>query len=377
MNDLLKAALPMAEILIIKRDFDLLRKVATQLKPETQVQLTPYIALFCYEVIEYLNKRGHTVEIDQTSKYTIKDVRQKAKFFDLSINKLLKSIINVDKLQNDYFISLMHYPELGGWNVHDNIGIFYDNERNIVGNSHYTYYVFQDEKMISNPAAMSGHEIQGKEIHAFAFDMGRIIGSITSALSQVSDFMVADINTESIVLYHQDFNTNRCGIKGNEEYKVIRLFLLHLLSSIGFILYVMKKAIIRESGLLLRFEYITYHYALMRLEGIKKYCNNSDKVDDPNLLKMLNSIDCSNSNGLRKSEFRNCMMHFGLFDDEGNQLIEETKIDFSIPFCGLIESHFGMTYDEYKSRIEEQLYIVSESIKDYMDFELQLNIDDK
>lgn len=57
------------------------------------------------------------------------------------------------------------------------------------------------------------------------------------------------------------------------------------------------------------------------------------------------------------------MMHFGLFNGEGNPLIEEDKIDLSIPFYGLIETQFGMTYDQSKSRIEEQLYVVSEKNK--------------
>lgn len=142
-------------------------------------------------------------------------------------------------------------------------------------------------------------------------------------------------------------------------------------------MFILKKAIIRESGLLLRIEYATYHYALMRLEGIMTFCNNnSNKVDDPNLQEMLNSIDYSNRNGLRKSEFRNCMMHFGLYNGE-NPLIEKDKIDLSIPFCGLIESQFGMTYDEYKCKIEEQLYDVYGKIKGYMGFDFLLNADNK
>ena len=52
----LDSAIQMAELLIIKRDFDLLKKIATQLKPEIQIQLTPYTALFCYEVLDYLSK---------------------------------------------------------------------------------------------------------------------------------------------------------------------------------------------------------------------------------------------------------------------------------------------------------------------------------
>ena len=67
-------------------------------------------------------------------------------FFDLSVNKLLQSVENIDELQNNYFISLMRYPQLGSWNVHDNLGICYDKQGNIVSNTHYAFYVFQDEK---------------------------------------------------------------------------------------------------------------------------------------------------------------------------------------------------------------------------------------
>ena len=123
----------------------------------------------------------------------------------------------------DYFINLMKYPQLGYWNMHTNLGIFFDNDKNIVGNTHYAYYVFQDEKMICKTKdVMSGHELSGEEIRAFAYDMGRIIGSISSGFSELSDFMVADVSTETINLNNQDFNTNRCGIIGNDEYKIVR-----------------------------------------------------------------------------------------------------------------------------------------------------------
>lgn len=375
MDNLLSTALPVAELLIIKRDFDLLRKLATSISPELQMQFIPYTALFCFESIEYLNKMGNTIEIEQTSKYTLKDIRQKAKFFDLSINKLLQSVSNVDILQNDYFISLMRYPELGKWNLHDNIGIFYDSQKHIVGNSHYAYYVFQDEKMISKPQeAMQGHDLQGEDIRAFAYDMGRIIGSISSGLSGVSDFMVADVSTEGLTWLSQDFNTNRCATNGNAGYKQIRLFLLHVLSSIGFLLHVLKKIVIRESGLLLRIEYITYHYAVKRLDGILNFCNmNKDLVNDPKLLTLLNSIDYSNVSGLRSSAFRNCMMHFGLVSKTGQALINKDSLDLSIPLCGLIETQFSMSYEQYKSKLEAELIYIADTITNYLGFDLLLS----
>ena len=47
---------------------------------------------------------------------------------------------------------------------------------------------------------MSGHNINGEEVRAFAYDMGRIIGSISSALSSISDFVVSDIAPQNIIL---------------------------------------------------------------------------------------------------------------------------------------------------------------------------------
>ena len=374
MSDKLSTVLPLAELTIIKRDFDLLKKIMLSLPHELAVQMVPYSALFCYEVSQYLNDHGQAVEFEQTGRYSIKDIRQKAKFFDLSVNKLLQSVENVDNLQNDYFIQLMKFPELGPWNVHTNLGIYYDSDRNIVGNTHYAYYVFQDEKMISKPMeVMSGHELLGEEIKAFGYDMGRIIGSISDGLSQISDFMVADFDISTLKLFSQDFNTNRCVTVGNDKYKIIRLFLLHVLSSIGFVLYVLKTSIIRDSGLLLRLEYITYHFALLRLDGISNYCKqNSKVVNDTKLTKLLASIDYTDATGLRKPEFRNCMMHFGLKAKDGASLIDSDNFDLAKPFCGLIESQFGKNYAEYQSCIETDLTMLYERLNEYLAFDLSL-----
>ena len=91
-SEVLKTALPLAEMTIIKRDFDLLQKVFSALSSQVNTYLTPYLALFCYEVIGYINRQGTDIRIEQTSRYSIKDMRQKAKFFDLRISKLLQSI---------------------------------------------------------------------------------------------------------------------------------------------------------------------------------------------------------------------------------------------------------------------------------------------
>ena len=374
MQELIAAALPFAEISIIKRDFDLLRKLIPNLTNDVQTQMIPYTALFCYEAMAYLKKHDTSIDMKQTSRYSIKDIRQKAKFFDLSINKLIQSVNNVDAMQNEYFVNLMKYPQLGYWNLHTNLGIYYDENKHIVGNTHYAYYIFQDEKSISKPQVeMNDLELEGKELQAFGYDLGVIIGNISSALSETSDFMESDVIPKGTEFLCQDFNTNRCITNGNDKYKSVRLFLLHILSSIGFVLYCLKQKIIRDTGLLLRLEYITYHYAIKRIDGILKYCNsNNSGISDCNLINMLQNIDCSNSNGLRNTDFRNCMMHFELKDKDGNSLISEDKFNLAIPFCGLVETQFDLPYTDYQALIEKELGYLYDAINEYLGFTLLL-----
>lgn len=376
MIELLRHALPVAEITIMKRDFDLLRKLVPSLPSEIQAQMVPYYALFCYEAITYLKKHDSSIDIKQGSKYSIKDIRQKAKFFDLSISKLIQSIINVDAIQNEYFVNLMNYPQLGHWNLHANLGIYYDKNKHIVGNTHYAFYIFQDDKSISKPQTeIRRFELESEEIQAFGYDMGVIIGNVSSALSEASDFIGSDVLLKGESYLSQDFNTNRCIINGDDTYKSVRLLLLHILTSVGLVLYGIKSNIIRDTGLLLRLEYITYHYALKRIDGILRYCQiNQDVLSDPNLIQMMKGIDCSNANHLRKTVFRNCMMHFELKDKNGVSLISEEMFDLSVPFCGLVETQFGFSYNEYKALIETELSRIYNTINSYLGFESLLKV---
>ncbi len=374
MTIILETALPVAEITIIKRDFDLLRKLIPNISTKVQAQMTPYSALFCYEAMAYLKKFNPSIRVEQTSKYSMKDIRQKAKFFDLSVNKLINSIDNIDTMQNEYFKNLMKFPLLGHWNLHANLGIYYDIDKHIIGNTHYAYYIFQDEKSISkSQAELHSLELEKSELQAFGFDLGVIIGNISSALSETSDFIESDVLPKGNDFLSQDFNTNRCITFGNEKYKSVRLFLLHVLSSIGFIIYCLKDMVIRDNGLLLRLEYITYHYSLKRIDEILKYCKaNPREISDHNLIQMLEGIDCTNSNNLRKTDFRNCMMHFELKNKDGKPLISEEKFDLAIPFCGLVETQFNLSYAEYQALLEAELNSIYSAISKYLGFDLLL-----
>ncbi len=306
--------IPVAEMYNIKRDCEIVRKFALSGDPIISVALIPLASLFCFETLDYLKKKGGPIQLEQSSRYSIKDIRNKAKFFDVRMQQLFNIIRNVDTLQNKEFINYMKYTETGSWNAHDNIGIFYDQSDHIISNTHYGYYIFQDASLIKKKLEQSPDLFQGDprmipdEITAYAYDLGRIIGSVSEALARMSDFVTSDIHIGSININNKNFNSNRI-CYGSDAYKIVKIFLLHALSSINFVLYVLKKCIIRDSGWLLRVEYITYHYLIRRLSELKVYITKKfAELNDPNLLELFSRLlIILDGNELINSDFRSCI----------------------------------------------------------------------
>ena len=67
------------------------------------------------------------------------------------------------------------------------------------------------------------------------------------------------------------------------------------------------------------------------------------------------------------------MMHFELKDKEGNSLIAEENFDLAIPFCGLVETQFGLSYAEYQMKLETELSHLYEILNRYLGFDLLLH----
>ena len=89
------SALSVAELYNIKRDCELLKKIIPNLNSKCSLMIIPYASLFCYEVINYLNRKGEEyIAYPKSSIYSIEDIRNKAKFFDARISQQLNIIEN-------------------------------------------------------------------------------------------------------------------------------------------------------------------------------------------------------------------------------------------------------------------------------------------
>lgn len=378
-----ESALSVAELYNIKRDCELLKRIVLNLSPKSSIMIIPYASLFCYEVINYLNKKGEQViDYPNNSIYSIEDIRNKAKFFDARISQQFSIVKNVDMLQNIEYINYMNNQEAGKWNIHDNIGITFDKNGHIIFNTHYGYYVFQDEKLIrkqyediSTYQISSNPKLVSEEINKYAKDLGSIIGSISDAFSNLNDFSSSDIYFNHIDLYIKDFNANRV-TEIYSTYKYIRIYLLHILSSLNYVLFYLKKGIIRDSGWLLRIEYISYHYIIKRLLELKTYVElHMDEINDRKLSILLGQLNLNNKL-LINSGFRNCMVHYGLKDKNNQSLLKEECLNLGLPLCGLVESIFDMSYLEYQRNIEAELECFSSTIAEYLDFDLRSPLQD-
>ena len=138
------------------------------------------------------------------------------------------------------------------------------------------------------------------------------------------------------------------------------LYLLHILTFINSTIRLLGECEKDDTGWWLRIYYIAYYYAIERLEDIKNHIKNNE-IDNLNFKKLLTRITVNKS--FMNSEFRNCMMHYGLINKESKFLIKEQKFDLDIPLMGLVESCFdNVNYFELKKYIKDELENISQTI---------------
>ena len=135
------------------------------------------------------------------------------------------------------------------------------------------------------------------------------------------------------------------------------MYLLHILTFINSTIRLLGECEKDDTGWWLRIYYISYYYAIERLEDIKNHIENNE-IDNLNFKKLLTQINLNKR--FMNTEFRNCMMHYGLINKENKFLIEEQKFNLNIPMMGLVESCFNnINYFELKKNIKEELENIS------------------
>lgn len=332
------------------------------------IALIPYMSLFCWEALDFFKKLGVDFNIKENDTFTLTDVRLKLKIFENKYSKAKNMILNCDYLQDYIFKNKLKFDFIKDWNIHYNLGIMFNEKKEIVGNSQYGYYIFQDNKLLKRKIEYVKSLVDTSNI-IYKFEpeayigYGKYIGEIVgSFLNFFQELNVQDINIKTnkanIDTFYKDFNSNK--LYKSEDDKIMSLYLLHILTFINSTIRLLGECEKDDTGWWLRIYYIAYYYAIERLEDIKNHIENNE-IDNLKFKKLLTRITVNKS--FMNSEFRNCMMHYGLINKESKFLIKEQKFDLDIPLMGLVESCFdNVNYFELKKYIKDELENISQTI---------------
>ena len=160
---------------------------AMQKNSVAAVVFTPFLSLFCEEALNFCTKYSISVPISSNNSFSVSDIRLKVKLFENTYSKARKMVTNCDYLQDCIFKRKLLFKFMQNWNIHYNLSIIVDGDKNIINNSQYAYYVMQDNKLLKrkiddvNIATNTGtikYEHNPPEVRAYGYYCGEIIGSI-------------------------------------------------------------------------------------------------------------------------------------------------------------------------------------------------------
>lgn len=350
----------------------------------TAFGIIPYITLTAYTALEMLSSNDPQLHIPYSTQ--IKDIRMKLKIFENGYSKSKRMLLNIDYLQDQIFKKKLNSNFIENWNIHYNLGIYTDKEKRVVGNTQYNYYLLQDNRFLKksldeiaqayslSPNKFDLNEQVNKDCYAYAYNCGQLINSVRLGLENFD--IPISINTEKFKInyYYTDYNTN---VKSTlfpqgEDGKATILYLLHILSTINFLIYVLNNYEKDDYGWWLKINYIVYYYSMHKLTDLHEHFIQN-KLINPKIEELINKLNCRNANYINGT-FRNYIMHSKLIDKNGNSIISYDNLDKAKPLFGLVETCFnGMSYYELKTNIISEMEQVSKVIAQWLDIQ-SLNI---
>ena len=281
--------------------------------------------------------------------------------FEDGYSKSKRMLLNIDYLQDQVFKNRLRFAFMRSWNVHQNLGVYADGDNHIVGNTQYNYYLLQDNRFLkksledvaaayaASPDTFDLNKQAGMDCYNYAYSCGQIIGSVCSGLKNFDTPVNILSKNSTTKYYYADYNSNVVSMlfPAGEDEKAMVLYLLHVLSTMNFLLFVLNNYEKYDYGWWLKINYATYYYSVHKLRDLPQYLIQN-KLMNPNLTSYFDEIDIDNIPYLN-SKFRNYVMHSKLIDKDGSLMIDSDKMDRTKPLFGLVETCFdGLSYQEVK-----------------------------
>lgn len=333
-------------IKLIRNDCEILKLFASGCKNDIYLLcLIPYFALFCRSIQEYFEVELINEEVDAE----IYDMRNSIKIFGKRYGRSRRDFLDLDEKHSVEFKNELRYNFMKRWNIHYNLGIYFDMNDNPIGNT----------QLIDNSLHLSGLSKEKKEEKSYAlgYHLASVISRVSNQLTYFGKESGICYNEKDQRVFYADINTNNTKFFSCEFSKDINLFMLHTLCNINFPKYILVTLLEKNNLWLFRVEYISIHYAYIGMQKLKGHLQNQK----PKMTNFINELESVILNGkhLFESDFRNCMMHYDL-SKKGNFMISEEDFDEEKNFFGLVETCFaGKSFAE----ISQELLSYGEQIE--------------
>ena len=324
---------------LMQNDCETIKAIGLQHRePVFNMFFIPYLALFCRSIQEYFRE----TLIEPQTDAEIYDIRNTFKQYCDRYGKNRKRFLEIDEQQDEEFRKMLRFAFMRRLNLHYNLGVYFDNARHVIGNT----------QLVENYLKMHGlsENEKGKKVYSLACSLGRVIGSVSSDFSKILIAPTIQINDKIPTIHYCDINSNKCRFFNPRYGKDINLFLLHILSNLGYIKYYLECLIPNNNPWMFRIKYITTYYSFQGLKKLNSHLENIIFAKNGELLREIREI-IDEGTPLFVSKFRNCMMHYDLADHE-QFAISDDCFDGRKPLFGLVEDCFeGKTFAQYSSSI--------------------------
>lgn len=323
----------------------------TERDPIFAMEIIPYYALFVQSCKEYLVKDL----LHESIAKDLNDIRNYIKAYSDKFGKSQKRVAAVDDAQDRAFKEQFRYGFLKKLNIHMNLGTYWTEEKQIIGNTQQLADFLSVENVFDSKIKDKNYQI--------GFHIGSFVSSFRNELANYSSVPIIEREHKSISInYYCDINTNkRNNLLSKDQNKEINLFYLYLLCNMNFVKYILRSLFLDGNIWIFRVEYIVSYYTLRALERLKNHTeNNKDiTIESKKLFDILNL-----GKMLFKRKVRNCMMHYNL---ENAGVISFENIDK--PFYGIVESCFdGKSYQEYLIELHGLSNMIIDFLNNQFDF---------
>ena len=162
------------------------------------MEIIPYYALFVQSCQEYIGENLLTESIVKD----LKDIRNHIKIYANSFGKSQKRVATVDDMQDRDFKEQLKFEFLKNTDIHLNLGMYWTEERIIIGNTQQIADFLSVESMFDPKLKEKNYQM--------GYHIGSFVASIREGLADSLHPPMIERNYKSIAInYYCDVNTNK------------------------------------------------------------------------------------------------------------------------------------------------------------------------